>query len=53
MGHLLLSHIAQAKHEIHDSPQFGENGREHWRANFCFSAFRRRMEPILTEFLGA
>ena len=33
--------------------QFGENGREHWRANFCFSAFRRRMEPILTEFLGA
>jgi phosphatidylinositol alpha-1,6-mannosyltransferase len=32
--------------------QFGENGREHWRANFCFSAFRRRMEPILTEFLG-
>jgi hypothetical protein len=20
MGHLLLSHIAQAKHEIHDSP---------------------------------
>jgi phosphatidyl-myo-inositol dimannoside synthase len=33
--------------------QFGENGREHWSANFCFSAFRRRMEPILTEFLGA
>jgi hypothetical protein len=22
MGHLLLSHIAQAKHEIHDSPQY-------------------------------
>ena len=33
--------------------RFGENGREHWRANFRFSAFRRRMEPILTEFLGA
>ncbi len=32
--------------------QFGENGREYWRANFCFSAFRRRMEPILIEFLG-
>jgi phosphatidylinositol alpha-1,6-mannosyltransferase len=33
--------------------QFGENGREHWRANFCFSAFRRRMEPIMAEFLAA
>jgi phosphatidyl-myo-inositol dimannoside synthase len=42
----LLSDKARAR-------QFGENGREHWRANFCFSAFRRRMEPILTEFLGA
>ncbi|MGA9824630.1 MAG: glycosyltransferase family 4 protein, partial [Methylocystis sp.] len=42
----LLSNKALAR-------QFGENGREHWRANFCFSAFRRRMEPILTEFLGA
>ena len=42
----LLSDRARAR-------QFGENGREHWRANFCFSAFRRRMEPILTEFLGA
>ena len=42
----LLSDRARAR-------QFGENGREHWRANFCFSSFRRRMEPILTEFLGA
>ena len=33
--------------------QFGENGREHWRANFCFSAFRRRLEPIMAEFLAA
>jgi phosphatidylinositol alpha-1,6-mannosyltransferase len=33
--------------------QFGENGREHWRANFCFSAFRSRMEPIMAEFLTA
>jgi len=41
----LLSNRARAR-------QFGENGRELWRANFCFGAFRRRMEPILTEFLG-
>ncbi len=42
----LLSDKARAR-------QFGENGREHWRANFCFSAFRDRMEPIMTEFLAA
>jgi len=42
----LLSNKALAR-------QFGENGREHWRANFCFSAFRRRMEPIMAEFLAA
>ncbi len=34
------------------SRRLGENGREHWRANFCFSAFRRRMEPILAEFVS-
>jgi phosphatidylinositol alpha-1,6-mannosyltransferase len=42
----LLSDKARAR-------RFGENGREHWRANFCFSAFRRRMEPIMAEFLAA
>jgi phosphatidylinositol alpha-1,6-mannosyltransferase len=42
----LLSNKALAR-------QFSENGREHWRANFCFSAFRRRMEPIMAEFLAA
>lgn len=32
--------------------QFGENGRDYWREHFCFSAFRRRMEPLLAEFLN-
>lgn len=31
--------------------QFGENGRQYWRAHFCRSAFRRRIEPILADFL--
>ncbi len=35
------------------SRQFGQNGRDCWREHFCFSAFRRRIQPILAEFLNA
>ena len=49
----LARHVVELLSDRIRARQLGENGREHWRANFCFSAFRRRMEPIMAEFLAA
>lgn len=49
LGRRIVALLGDREH----SRQFGENGRKHWRAHFCFSAFRRRMEPILAGFLGS
>jgi phosphatidylinositol alpha-1,6-mannosyltransferase len=49
----LERHLIALLSDRERSRQFGENGREHWREHFCFGAFRRRMEPILAQFLNA
>ena len=48
----LEEHIISLLMDRERARRFGENGRGYWREHFCFSAFRRRMEPLLAEFLA-